>query len=152
MTIIIGQQLCLLLIELWQFILSIEMTSLRILGSEAKLGHLWSTSFHDEESDGWCNLPSNSLSWACHMRPFAIFGDRNNLLNLGIGGKYHITFAGTPFLFLVFVLSNFHREVAQVGHEDNPSNHSYTICNHSNKHVFSQISFTMHSMSFLLHT
>ena len=63
-------------------------------------------------------MPSNSLSWACHMRYFATFGDRNNLLNLGIGGKYHITFAGTPFLFLVFVLSNFHHEVPQVGHED----------------------------------
>ena len=52
------------------------------------------------------------------MRSFATVGDRNNLLNLGIGGKYHITFVGTPFLFLVFVLSNFHCEVPQVGHED----------------------------------
>ena len=31
---------------------SAELTSLKFLGSEENLGHLWPTSFHDGESDG----------------------------------------------------------------------------------------------------
>ena len=52
------------------------------------------------------------------MRSFPIFWNSNNLVILGIGGKYHITFARTLFFFLVFVLFDFHLEIPQTGHED----------------------------------
>ena len=92
------------------------LASLRFRGSEAKSGHIWSTSFHVEESDGWCSLPSYSLSLACHIRCLAVSEDWNILLNLGIGGKYYKTFAGTPFLIFPSSLFVFHLDFPQVGH------------------------------------
>ena len=47
-----GQQLCLLLNELLGFMPSVEMTSLKFLGSKENSGHLGSTNCHDGESDG----------------------------------------------------------------------------------------------------
>ena len=54
---------------------SANMASLKFLGSEENSGHLWSTSFHDGEYDGWHIFPSKLLSSACHMSYFAIFDD-----------------------------------------------------------------------------
>ena len=113
---ITGQQLCLLLIGLWGFITSVESASLRFLNSEVKPCYIWLTSFHPKESDGWRSLPSDSLSLACHIRCSMIFEDLNILLNLGIGGNYHKTFARTPFLIFPPSLFIFHLHFPQVGH------------------------------------
>ena len=112
-----SQQLCLLLKELWGFIPSTEMASLRFLGSAEKSSHLWSITFHDGSLMDDAFFSSNSSPCACHMRSFTIFKDYNILLNHGIGGKCHITLAGTPLVFLVPLLFTFHLEAPHVGHE-----------------------------------
>ena len=112
-----SQQLCLLLKELWGFMSSTEMASLRFLSlqqNQAIYGQ-WPSM-----TGVWwmMHFSSNSSPCACHMRSFTIFKDWNILLNHGIGGKYHITLAGTPLRFLVPLLFTFHLEAPHVGHED----------------------------------
>ena len=144
-----GQQLYLLLKELWGFMPSTEMASLRFLGSVAKSGHLWSITFHDGESDGWRIFPSNSPPCACHMRSFTIFEDWNILLNRGISGKYHITLTWTPLLFLVPLLFTFHLEAPHVGREGASFNSFLkSMQSLGSACIFFHIPFPMHSMFF----
>ena len=97
---------------------SAEIASLRFLQFEANSSHIWFTSCHVGEFTGCQSLPLFFLPCACHFRSFAILGDCNILLNLGMGGKYHNTFVGILLVFLVPTLFTFHLDIPQVGHED----------------------------------
>ena len=128
---------------------STKMASLRFLGSASKSSHLWSITFHDGVFDGWCIFSSNSSPCACHMRYFTIFKDWNILLNHGIGGKCHITLAGTPLVFLVPFLFTFHLEAPHVGHEDVSFNSFLkSMQSLGSACIFFHIPFPMHSMFF----
>ena len=121
-----------------------KIASLRFLQSKANSSHIWFTSCHVGESTGCQSLPLFYLPCACHFRSFAILGDCNILLNLGMGGKYHNTFVGILLVFLAPTLFTFHLDVPQVGHED--------VCNHLGMHVSFCIPSLMHSMFSLPHT
>ena len=72
---IIGQQLYVLLRELCGFIPSAVNVIRRFLGSNAKVGHLLSTNFHDGESTGCQSLPSSTLSFVCQVKSLAVSKD-----------------------------------------------------------------------------
>jgi len=80
------------------FIPSKARPSLRFLGSCPNSGYNRLIFSHYGESTRCHRKPSIILPYACHRRYFASSALANNLLNLGIIGRYQQTFAGRFFL------------------------------------------------------
>lgn len=80
------------------FIMSVASPSLRFLGSRAKFRNKESIFFNCSESATWRIFPSHIISSTCHLVFFLSLTLENNLLNLGIIGRYHINLEGTPLL------------------------------------------------------
>lgn len=130
---------------------SVEMASLRFLGSPPKSGHYFSINFHDGESDGWHIFPSNSLSCACQMRSFTIVEEWNILLKYGIGGKYYMTLPRTHFLVVVLKELIFTLKLHKKDMKSHFLVHSYLICNHSNIYVSFHNPFLLYNMQSFEH-
>ena len=87
------------------FISSEARPSLRFLVSCPNFGYNWLIFSHYGESIGCWRKPSIILPFACHRRYFASFALANNLLNIGIIGRYQQTFVGRFFFSASIIIA-----------------------------------------------
>ena len=121
-----GQQLYVLLRELYGLILLTDKTRWRILRFDAKVGHFSSTNFNEGEPVGCRSFLSTTLK---PVKSLVVCDEWNIRLNLGIRGKYHKTFVGIPNLYLSILPSFFfHLDKPQVRHSESLS--YYFLCSH----------------------
>jgi hypothetical protein len=94
-----DQVLWLLLCSPKRFMPSVLSLNLMFLASPAKSSNVWSIFLHCDPSVGSLNILSSLCSSLCHCINLAWALFLNRRLRHGITGKYHITLAGTLFLF-----------------------------------------------------
>lgn len=115
-TNITGQQLYLLPRSPCGLTPSVKSARRRFLGFDSNPSHKLSILFHDSASF-WCfNNLIVSPFLTCHVNKLDVSLLRNSISNLGIGEKYHMTFAITFLPPSFKFLWRFHFDVPQMGH------------------------------------